>query len=189
MLASSIRLPSARQLPEGLHPHAIEEAKGGLSIRHEVLDIQMFKRPIGYQSLLRAFRIGVGANVYMQMQDSQDLSRMLKRAREMPKSEAVESLDLKGRSISEAAANFCEISYRSYSDKAKRQRRSLQALQGLQKGRDSSSRGITPEPTLDKDVLDKPPLRSRSRLDADGNSTACQPAPTLSATHCIVYMP
>ena len=97
---------------------------------------------------------------------------MLKRACEMPKSEAVESLHLCGGSISEAAANFCEISYRSYSDKARRQRRSLQALQGPQKGRDSSSRSVTPEPTLENDILDKPPLRGRSRLDADGDLPA-----------------
>ena len=123
---------------------------------------------------------------------------MLKRASEMPKSEAVESLDLHARSISEAAATFCEISYRSYSDKAKRQRRSLQALQGPEKGRDGSSRSMTPEPTPDRDVLDKPPLRSRSRLDADGDCPACSScsccllarcAMILSAMHCFVHMP
>ena len=97
----------------------------------------------------------------------------------MPKSEAVESLDLHARSISEAAATFCEISYRSYSDKAKRQRRSLQALQGPEKGRNGSSRSMTPEPAPDRDVLDKPPLRSRSRLDADGDCPA-QAAPFAS---------
>ena len=123
---------------------------------------------------------------------------MLKRACEMPKSEALESLALNGRSISEAAATFCEISYRSYSDKAKRQRRSLQALQGPQKGRDSSSRSMTPESTPDRDVLDKPPLRSRSRLDADGDCSACSScfcgllakgAIRLSAVQCFVHMP
>ena len=159
-----------------LYLHAVEEAKGELAIRHEVQYTEIFIRPVRYQHPLSARKVGKGQNVYMRMQEShpsQDVSRMLKRAREMPKSEAVESLDLSGCTISEAAANFCEISYRSYSDKAKRQRRSLQASQGPQRGKDNLSRSISPEPSLEGDLLDKPPLRSRSRLDADGNLPAC----------------
>lgn len=132
-------------------------------------------------------KIGKGQNVYKRVQEShpsRDVSRMLKRASEMPKSEAVESLDVNGRTISEAAANFCEISYRSYSDKAKRQRRSLQALQGPQKGKETLSRSVSPEPTLDREILDKPPLRSRSRLDADGDLPECSTCSRDLLTRC-----
>lgn len=121
---------------------------------------------------------------------SQDVGKMLRAASENPKaaSEPLESMHTAGDVISEAAAHSCDISYRSYCEKAKRQKRSLKASVEVLKGKETRSRSATPEPGLDADGLGISPLDSRNRLDVDGDPLE-HPASKYvsSALHCCMF--
>ena len=113
---------------------------------------------------------------------TQNVGKML-RAPKNP-SEVLELGESGKQVISEAAAASCEISYRSYCEKAKRYKRGLNIPEG-RTGRAHRSRSATPEPELDKDAH----VRSRTRLDADGDSSCTllsSPLPFLSCmrAHC-----
>ena len=94
---------------------------------------------------------------------TQNVSKMLRAAKKS--SEPLELAEPGAQVISEAAATSCEISYRSYCEKAKRHRRGLSIPEG-RTGRLHQSRSATPEPEPETDA----PVRSRTRLDADGSS-------------------
>ena len=119
---------------------------------------------------------------------TQNVSKMLRAAKKSP--EPLESAEPGDQVISEAAATSCEISYRSYCEKAKRHRRGLSIHEG-RTGRLHRSRSATPEPELGTDA----PVRSRTRLDADGNipctfNPAVHPDRFLSCmqAHCNVRL-
>ena len=101
-------------------------------------------------------------NVMQLTAPTQNVGEMLRAAKKPAK--ALESAATGNQVISEAAASSCEISYRSYCEKAKRHRRGLSALEG-RAGRTHRSRSATPELELETEA----PVRSRTRLDADGD--------------------
>ena len=98
-----------------------------------------------------------------QVAPTQNVGSMLRTAKKS--TETLESGKSGDQVISEAAAASCEISFRSYCEKAKRHRRSLSSSEG-RTGRAHRSRSATPEPDAGADA----PVRSRTRLDADGES-------------------
>lgn len=102
---------------------------------------------------------------------SQHIGKMFRAASENSKKppEVLEEGVSADEIISETAANSCEISYRSYSEKVKRQRRSLSASEA-RTGREARSRSATPEPELEVDGIGSAPTGSRSRLDVDGEA-------------------
>ncbi len=97
-----------------------------------------------------------------QVAPTQNVGSMLRTPKKSP--EVLEFGSSGDQVISEAAAAPCEISFRSYCEKAKRHRRGLSSSEG-RTGRVHRSRSATPEPDLGTDA----PVRSRTRLDADGD--------------------
>lgn len=109
---------------------------------------------------------------------TQNVGKMLRAPKKT--SEVLESGESGDQVISEAAAASCEILYRSYCEKAKRHRRGLNTPEG-RTGRAHRSRSATPEPELDTDA----PVRSRTRLDADGDRPCTLLSSTLPLLPCM----
>ncbi len=118
--------------------------------------------------------------VMPQVAPTQNVGNMLRTAKKS--SDILESGTSGDNVISEAAAASCEISFRSYCEKAKRHRRGLSTSEG-RTGKAHRSRSATPEPESGTDA----PVRSRTRLDADGDTHASfRPVfhPCLSCPAC-----